>query len=208
MTIVELWAGGASKIASMAGKANTAKTLSQFSNTVWWAADMWLRVLENKALSSINKISNPILRKTAKLATIPMNKVQTMKDVANSNIVKKPAKILSELVSWFSEAEKKWIQNNPYMAEYWDSAVNSIDIEWKPPTTQELIRQPLQELWSSLLEKIETYESSLSYAWEWYNKIKQLNNAIDITPAHATISNILNKYDIKVNSKWDMEFFQ
>jgi hypothetical protein len=102
------------------------------------------------------------------------------------------------VISGFSEADKKGIQNNPYQAEYRESAMKTIDGEGKAPSNQELLRLPLQELGSQLMDKLDAYEASLSYAGEGYNKIKQLNNEIDVTPAHAKVGDILRKYDIFV----------
>ena len=123
-----------------------------------------------------------------------------------SNATKASLDWVKEWASGFSKEEVKGIQNNPYQAEYRDHAISLLDQEGKAPSNQELLRQPLGELGTQLLEKFDTYESSLSYAGEWYNKIQELDNVIDVTPAHSTIQWILDKYDIKVKSDWKLDF--
>jgi hypothetical protein len=68
------------------------------------------------------------------------------------------------VISGFSDADKKGIQNNPYQAEYRESAMRTIDAEGQAPSNQELLRPHLQELGSEVMDKLDAYEASLSYA--------------------------------------------
>lgn len=110
------------------------------------------------------------------------------------------------IISGLDKDTRKGIQNNPYVSEYWKEAKNIIEQDGVPQDIKELSRPQYEKVASDLLNTISRAKEAFSESWPLYQKIREINAKVDITPALEEIKNVLEKHDIKVLENWALDF--
>lgn len=188
--------------------AKTAAKWATLSNMAKWA----------NALNKAWDIAGNISRATnlADPATMIMNAWWKTVLKTAKWVVKTASKLdlwskAQQIITWLDPTVKNGIKNNPYVSEYWKIAKKTIDEEPKSVLNQldtQSITQPLyKEVGASLLKKFETAREFFSESGPLYQKIREVNPSVDITPAIYDMPNILTKHNIKVNPDWTLDFW-
>lgn len=100
----------------------------------------------------------------------------------------------------------KAVQSNPYVAKLWGDTMAEIETTGTPPDLNQLLVQPLRDLWIDLTDAIEAEKSRLSESWPIYEEIKQDTTPIDITPAQTQARSILSSNDISIGADGKLNF--
>lgn len=209
LTLVAGGAGALSKGASMGAKgaqlANMGKTagglskvsgnLGKFASTANAVADLGISVLQDGALS---KISNAIAKSQwiAKWGLKYLQFTQAPLQASKEALADMGKYIDNKLID---EKTQKALENNPYIAKWWEKTKAYIDeVGLSPESKKEVNTNHIQELGNEILEMIKEKESSLKDSWDLYEKIKNENLSFENVVGDIKIRSYLEDLGIKI----------
>lgn len=109
--------------------------------------------------------------------------------------------------TWLKPAEKSSIKSNPYVPDEFTKFKEGVEQQWLTP--QEVMKTSLQEVTQGIVEQIDQKISKLRETWPLYESIKKNPKQLDITEVKTSdVGGIIKEFDIKVNSKWELDFSQ
>lgn len=116
LTLVQGWAGIASKWAKIAWMADTASTLWNISNVAWWAADLWLSTAIPQGLQKASQFGDEIWQRWL-LGTVwkkaiqwfiePVQPMQMAKDIYSKVEEFKPVEKVARKILWATDDQSK-----------------------------------------------------------------------------------------------------
>lgn len=209
LTLVAWGAGVLSKGASMGAKgaqlANMGKTagslskvsgnLGKFASTANAVADLGMSTLQDGALS---KLSNAIAKSQwiAKWGLKYLQFTQAPLQASKEALADMGKYIDNKLID---EKTQKALENNPYIAKWWEKTKAYIDEAWlSPESKKEVNTNHIQELGNEILEMIKEKESSLKDSWDLYEKIKADNISFENVVGDIKIRSYLEDLGIKI----------